>query len=199
MFPFSFTFRFQKPLLISLALLLSCVAVRQMPVEWGYENSLVENVQMAVLAAGMLLCLFARRERRLYRFAAMVFLLMMLREVSYGRTIFFAVPGEVDTFYKWSEIPYGWVAHVLVGLYMAYMALYFILNRLYKPLWGILTEIRIPLVTAVVMLVSMVVATVMEKMELAPAEEMAELAFYVALVTAVYSYTRDTLPKAAAE
>ena len=196
--PLTFTLRTEKWLLISLLILLTCTAAPLMPEEWGYENSWIENAQMLVMASGLVLLMTAKNHQHLYRFGALVLLLLMMREVSFGRTIFFAVPGKVNTFYKWKEIPYGWMAHILVGVYIALMVAYFVWTKVYREFWRVLTGIRIPVVTLLMMLLAMATVISAERLHLAGTgevvEEVAELSLYFSLVILIYSYTRNRLP-----
>lgn len=178
-------------LALSLLSFVACLFTDRMPLEWGYENSLVENIQMAVLAGALVLCATARNHRCFYRFAAVVVLLLMLREVSFGRTIFFPVEGQVDTYYKWKEIPYGWLAHWVIGAFMAAMAAVFILKRLWKPLWEIVQQKAFPVWGVVLMGFGVVLTSAMEKVfHDIVAEEVSELGMYFAFAYLVAVYTR---------
>lgn len=178
-------------LALSLLSFVACLFTDRMPLEWGYENSLVENIQMAVLAGALVLCATARNHRGFYRFAAAVVLLLMLREVSFGRTIFFPVEGQVDTYYKWKEIPYGWLAHWVIGAIMAAMAAVFILKRLWKSLWEIVLQKAFPVWGVVLMGFGVVLTSAMEKVfHDIVAEEVSELGMYLAFAYLVAVYTR---------
>lgn len=178
-------------LALSLLSFVACLFTDRMPLEWGYENSLVENIQMAVLAGALVLCATARNHRCFYRFAAAVVLLLMLREVSFGRTIFFPVEGQVDTYYKWKEIPYGWLAHWVIGAFMAAMAAVFILKRLWKSLWEIVQQKAFPVWGVVLMAFGVVLTSAMEKVfHDIVAEEVSELGMYLAFAYLVAVYTR---------
>lgn len=196
MFTSHLSFRFEKALVLTLAVLTGCIFTNHYPVEWGYENSLVENLQMAVLGVGVLLCLTAKTERPLFSFASLVILFQAAREVSYGRTIFGAVPGQVDTFYKWSELPCGRAPEIIcIALLAGGMVYLFIRHRLYLAIWRMLTQVRFPVFIPLLMLPCVAVAMIAEKQHLPVMEELGELAFYITMVTAVYSYSRERLPK----
>lgn len=178
-------------LLLSLLMMAACGFTAQMPVEWGYENSLVENVQMAVLAGSFLLCLTARSHVAFYRLAAFVVLFLMLREISFGRTIFFPVEGKVDTFYKWKEIPYGWLAHWVVGAYLAALGLVFVLRCHWRSVRAILCELEFPVWGIALTVAAACVGRYAEAhLHDAVAEEIAELGMYLAFTYVVAVYTR---------
>lgn len=187
------------PLLVAaVAAYIACCFTDRMPIEWGYENSLIENIQMAVLAAAGVFCATARNHRGFYRFAVFVVLLLMLREVSFGRTIFFPVEGQVDTFYKWKEIPYGWLAHWIIGAYMAGMGLVFLFKGHWKSLWDIVRRKAYPFWGILVMLIGLVLTSLNERtFHDCVAEEISELGMYLAFLYLVAVYTR--LPESKGE
>ena len=118
----------------------------------------------------------------------------MLREVNCGRTIFFAIPEEVNEFYRWSEIKYGWLAHPIYGAYIACVGVYFLKNKLYVNLWNNFTKIRLPILDILFMLLGMGLGLYAE--EFAHnfiLEESTELLFYVALTSIVYLYSQNKL------
>ena len=119
----------------------------------------------------------------------LVLIIIALREINCGRTLFFPVPGEVNTYYSWKEIKYGWLAHPLYGLYMAYVAFYFLKNKLFITLWEIIKGIRFPVWNIILMLAGMVLGTYAEKsMHNMVFEEITELLFYVSLTGIIYLY-----------
>lgn len=170
---------------------IACFFTSGMPLEWGYENSLIENLQLAVLAAAALLCITASNHRRFYRLAAFVVLLCMLREVSFGRTIFFPVEGQADTFYKWKEIPYGWMAHWVIGGYVTALVLFFLRHRLWIAGLEILQSKAIPIWGCLFLLIGAALNTVEEEVfHDYVAEEIGELGMYLSFVYLVLVYTR---------
>lgn len=185
-------FRLHTAAVISIIVSLLCVPLGEyLPVECGYENGVVENMQLAVLALGMYFCLRAGNHRTFFVFVAMVLLMMGLREVNCGRTLFFAKPGMVNEFYKWREIPYGWVVRVLFGLYMASVAAYFLRKKLYLQLGEVLRQRAVPVWNVLLAVLGVVLGVYGERvMNNMTVEEFAELVYYVALVGGVHVYAR---------
>lgn len=175
-----------------ITLLLAAIAFsfcNSIPESWGYENNVIENSQMVVLALGFIAALRAREEKQLFTFFALIIVVLMLREVNCGRTIFFAKPDTVNEFYKWKEIPYGWVARVLYGLYMAWCAWYFISRKLWKGLWNMLREVKLPVWHGVAAGIFIALGMYAEKnLSNLALEELAEMFFYVVLVTGIQIY-----------
>lgn len=193
--PSLFSFRVERrwlPLLMAaLFAFVACLYTHKMPEEWGYENSPIENAQMVVLTVGAGLCATARNHRSFYRLSFFVMLLFLLREVNFGRAVFFPVEGQPNTFYKWQDIPYGWLAHWLIGAYIAALAVYFVCRKLWISLWEILRVKAFP-VWGILFMVIGAVLNFGEEMILEDyvAEEIAELGMYFAFIYLVAVYTR---------
>lgn len=170
-----------------------CLLTQHMPIEWGYENSLVENIQLVVLAGGVFLCATANNHRTFYQLAAFIVVLFMLREVSFGRTIFFPVEGQVNTFYKWKELPYGWLAHWVIGAYITALVFFFLRHRLWNDLREILLSKAIPVWGCLFMLVGAGLTAMEEDVfHDYVAEEIGELGMYLSFVYLLLNYTRRT-------
>jgi hypothetical protein len=184
------TFRIQPCTWISIVVaLLVAPCTMFLPEHFGWENGLIENIQLIVLAIGFIFSVKAKDNKQFFYFAAMVIVILLLREVNCGRTIFFPIPGEPNAFYKWSQIKYGYLAHPIYGAYIAYTALYFIMTKSYNVLVKFLTKFRLPVWNILLMLVGMFVGLYAEKrLGNCLLEEMGELLFYVALVGIIYLF-----------
>lgn len=169
--------------------LLIVPCIKFLPQTYGYENGLLENLQMVTLFAGVFLALKSKVNKKFFNFAAMVLVILILREVNCGRTLFFPVPGEVNTFYGWKDIKYGWLAHPLYGLYMTWVGLYFLINKQFVTLWQYVKNIKFPVWNVILMLIGMALGMYAEKaMHDMVAEEITELLFYVSLIGIIYLY-----------
>lgn len=190
---FSFSLNHRQACLPALALVLFllCPLTVDMPEEWGYENSWIENVQLAVLVGIILLCVTAKAHRSFYCCCAGLVLLLMLREVSYGRTIFFPIEGHPNEFYKWKQIPYGWMAHWLIGLYITAMVGWFLLQRHWETLFALLKEASFPFWGILFAIIGMVLNTWEEfARHNSVGEETAELGMYLSFAYLAAVYTR---------
>ena len=165
-------------------------AVMFLPEKCGFENGIIENIQLGVLVLGMFFALRPKVDKKFFYFIAMVLGILFIREVNCGRTIFFAIPGTENEFYRWSEIKYGWLAHVIYAIYMTFVALYFFINKLYLNLWQKLWSIRLPLWDFLLLLTGIIVGLYAEEAHILVFEESAELLFYVALISFVYLYSQ---------
>ncbi len=169
-------------------LIVPCVMF--LPERYGYENGLLENMQMVVLFAGCFFAMRSKIDKKFFYFVTMVLAILMLREVNCGRTLFFAVPGEVNSFYSWKEIKYGYLAHPIYGAYMTYVGIYFLYNKLFLNLWDKIKNIRFPLWDMMLMLTGMTLGLYAEKVaHNMVLEEITELLFYTGLVGIIYLYS----------
>lgn len=177
-----------------LSLVLLIPAVIFLPERCGYENGLIENIQLFVLFIGMYFSLRPKPDKKFFTFVALVIGILLIREVNCGRTIFFPIPGEVNQFYRWSEIKYGWLAHPIFGAYIAFVGFYFLKNKLFLNLWEKIRDIKFPIWNFVVLIAGMVIGLYAEEVHHLVMEEYAELVFYIALIGFVYLYSQDKNP-----
>ncbi len=160
-----------------------------LPERFGYENGLLENLQIIVLGIGACLAIKSKGDRKFFYFVLMVISILFLREINCGRTIFFPVPGVENTFYGWKEIKYGWLAHPIFGTYIAYVVFYFLYNKVYLTLWNIIRKVKFPVWNVLLLIVGMSVGMYAEKaLENMVLEEITELLFYVSLAGIIYLY-----------
>lgn len=163
--------------------------IKYLPQTYGYENGLLENLQLFVLAIACYLGFTAKTNKTFFKFVGLIVIMLMLREVNCGRTIFFPVPGEVNTFYKWKDIKYGYLAHPLYGIYIASVVIYFLWNKLFVNLWQIIKNVKIPVWNILLLITGMSLGMYAEKcLHNMVFEEITELLFYVSLVGIVWLY-----------
>ena len=70
-----------------------------LPVEYGYENGILENLQLMALFVGAFFAFRSKIDKKFFYFVILVISILLLREVNCGRTIFFPVPLPA-----WAEI-----------------------------------------------------------------------------------------------
>ena len=163
-----------------------------MPQRYGYENGLIENIQMVVLFVILGMCLTSKVNRRFFKFAALALTIVMIREVNCGRTLFFHIPGTENSYYPWREIKYGYLVHPIYGLYMAFVGFVFLKNKIYADMWNIIKKVKFPVWNFVLLGFSSFMGAIAEKATNNNFifEEGFELLFYVALAGIVYLYSR---------
>ena len=187
------SFKFDIVAIVSFLTALAIIpAVMFLPEKCGFENGLIENIQLIVLFLGVFFALRTKVDKQFFTFVALVLGILLLREVNCGRTIFFAIPGAENAFYSWKEIKYGWLAHPIFGAYIAFVGLYFLKNKLFINLWHKIRDIKFPIWNFLLMLLGMALGLYAEKCVYNLVfEEITELLFYVALVGFIYLYSRD--------
>lgn len=185
-------FKFNKFAIICIFILFLSFFYGFFPIEFGFENGFFENIQMIILFVA---CFFALKtksieNKKFFIFVFLVLTILILREVNCGRTIFFPVEGKVNTFYSWKEIPYGYLAHPIYGIYMGLCGLYFIVNKLWINLINILKGYQLPFFNVLFLLIGMFSGLVVEKkFHNDILEEICELLFYFALASIIYLYS----------
>lgn len=174
-------------------------ALKFLPQNYGYENGLIENMQMVVLFGIGYMCLFAKYNKRVFKFAALALLILILREVNLGRTLFFPIEGEIGKFYSWKDInaqlgfPLGKCVHFTYGLYIAFIAILFIVKGIFKEFWNLAVNIKLPVWNLLFMGVASFCGAIAEKATNNNFifEEGFELLFYAALAGVIYLYTMN--------
>ena len=192
-----FDFKFYGVSVISLLILISIVPMLMfMPQEFGFENGLLENIQMAVLFFVVYLCATAKYNKGFFHFAILVLSILIIREVNCGRTLFFPIPGEYHKYYSWKALPWPWlgkVVHTVYGLWIAIVSIIFLKKSYYKDLWNIIKNIRIPFWNIGFACLAMFMGAIAEKATNNNFifEEGFELLFYVSIAGLVWLYTRN--------
>jgi len=193
-------FKFYRVSLITLVVfLLIFPALAFLPQKYGYENGLLENIQMAVLFGIGYMCLFAKYNKRIFKFAALALLILIFREVNLGRTIFFPIEGEIGKFYSWKQInaqlgfPLGKCVHFTYGLYIAFVAILFIVKGIFKEGFILIKNVKLPVWNLLFMGISAFCGAIAEKATNNNFifEEGFELLFYTALAGVIYLYTMN--------
>ena len=177
-------FRFYPEM--SLPLLLAAAAWpsgKYLPVEWGYENGPLENLQLLLALAGIVFCWLVRRHKALFRFFSFFLFLMMLRETNFGKTLFYPDPEHPNEFLRWDEIPYAPYVDPFIIAFLIFMAVYFFRGRLHLFFADLLRAGKVPVVNFSILILSMATGLIMDKVcDSNIAEETMELAFYTALL-----------------
>ncbi len=182
---------------------LSVLVVMYAPDSWGYENGILENLQMILLMLCLIFCITAKADKSLYLFFATVVLFLMLREVNCGRVLFWSRPGEifhcgpVDDYLKWKEIPHGSIIRTCVYAVASLLCLLALCRKgNLAALINLVWRTRIPFWELILLISGISTGMIAEKLHICfLAEEMGEMLMYTALTSAIYRYTRSLQPK----
>ena len=157
------------------------------PVEYGYENGVVENTQMVMLFIGMVLCFFAKKNRAFFRLLSAFIFILILRETNFGKTVFYPDPEVPNKFLKWKDIPYAPYVDPVMILYVIGMAVYFFRKKLYLVIAAFVKDGKFPVWHFVFMAAATIAGSLVDKLcHNFVAEEMVELVFYTAFVCACW-------------
>jgi len=171
--------------------LLTVPAMKWLPVQATYENHLLENFQLLILFATFILCLNSKTDKKFFKSLALVCVILFLREINCGRTVFFAVEGQENTFLSWKEIPYGYLAHPLYGLFMAGSFLYFLLSKSYLVLYNYMLNAGISVYNWIFMILGIIFGITGEKIGSPALEEMTETLFYLSFMALIYLQSQN--------
>ncbi len=166
-----------------------------LPESYGEENGVIENLQMLWLFGGLILCAAVHDHRfrdwggrpyALWKAGIIYYFLLIMREISWGRTFF---PTGDGGFISYSEMGlYGQLVHPTVAFLI--LALLVLLYR--AKAWRALMMTKIPVTSAILFLLFTSFAWVGERTSFAffhgeVAEELAEFGSYMMM----FIMTRD--------
>ena len=192
-----FDFKFYGVVWITLAVGLSIIpALIYIPQEWGFENGVIENIQMAVLFFMVYICATSKVNKPFFHFLILVLSILIIREVNCGRTLFFPIPGEYHQYYSWKALPWPWlgkIVHLLYGLWIAFVSLVFLKKKYYLDVWEMIKKIKLPFWNILFAGFAMFMGAIAEKAtnNNFVFEEGFELLFYVSLMGILWLYSRN--------
>lgn len=171
-------------------------ALIYMPQEWGFENGVIENIQITVLFFMVYLCCTAKYSKTFFKFLILVLSILIIREVNCGRTLFFPIPGEYHKYYAWRDLPWPWlgkIVHFVYGLWIAIVSLTFLKKKYYVDLWNMFKNTKLPVWNILFACFAMFMGAIAEKAtnNNFVFEEGFELLFYVSLMGIIWLYSRN--------
>lgn len=192
-----FDFKFYGVTWIALLIgLLIIPSLIYMPQSWGYENGVIENIQLCVLFFMVYLCCTAKYSKSFFHFIILVLSILIIREVNCGRTLFFPIPGEYHRYYSWRDLPWPWlgkIVHFVYGLWIAIVSLVFLKKKYYTDLWNIIKNAKFPFWNILFAGFAMFMGAIAEKAtnNNFVFEEGFELLFYVSIMGIIWLYSRN--------
>ena len=157
------------------------------------ENSWLENTQLIALFAGIYFCLTPKNNKD-YKviniFFALIIFLLAMREISYGRVFFAQIPGTND-FYHWSHYKYGYLAHIIIGLYIAGSLIWACWKKVFVKIWKVLKKTLFPFWNVMLLGVAIPLQVLAEKrFDNTLVEETLELLMYCLIAYMVFLYNK---------
>jgi len=176
------------------------------PVQWGWENGLVENTQLALCFIGFIFAVYAifntkdKNLRWFWSIIITIWFIMFWRELSWGAC--FYPPTSIDPqtggTYPSALLWYKPVIHPLLWVLLAFIALVFFIKQQYCTVATLWREKQFPLVEFILALIGALISTAAEEHmhlslpfvsyfsegQVQMMEELGELAMYIALLAA---------------
>lgn len=189
-------FRKDKPFLVGwIYFILMFPLAAFLPESFGEENGVIENLQMLWLFGGLIFCAAAHDHRfqdwggrpyALWKAGIIYYFLLIMREISWGRTFFLTEDGG---FISYSDMGlYGALVHPMVALLI--LALLVLLYR--AKVWRAIAIAKIPVTSTLLLLLFIGFSWVGERTSFflfngEVAEELAEFGSYMMM----FMITRD--------
>lgn len=185
----------RKTLLVVL-FLLTYVYAQVLPIDWSWENGPLEMAQNIVLAFSFILMMVyawratERELRQFWLWLSPVWLLMLGRELSWGRVFFPTHIGpEGPVFLAKDQIPFGSFINPAICLIVLVVLVTFVYCRIYQVPLGLLKEKKFPFFETTICMLAAVLGDVGEKMSHLffggrgqVVEELCELVVYLSLL-----------------
>ena len=179
---------------VPVGIAVACLA----PSSWGYENGVVENLQLLLLLIGCAICLTAKGDKSVYLCLTVILLTLLMRELNCGRVLFWSKSGEMfhcgtpAEYLKWREIPHGLAYRFATyGILFALCLVSLLHHGTFKKLFKLFTTARIPAWEAILATVGYAIGQCAERIgHSLLTEELGETVLYAALISAIYRYSR---------
>ncbi len=184
------------PLLVVVAF--SYYADLHLPLTWGWENGPLEWSQVVILTAGLLLtgcwwqeAITSRRfhHARFFVWATPLWLLMIGRELSWGRVFYPAGldPVQGPYFISVAQLPYGKFVYPILAIIILSWLFAVIKYKLYAIPYELFRQGRFPTSEFILVVLSFVTAYIAEQhLHKAIMEELVECVAYLSLVLTAY-------------
>lgn len=169
-----------------------------LPITWGWENGPLEWSQVVILAVGALLtaCWWQEAKSvrrfhhaRFFAWAMPLWLLMIGRELSWGRVFYQAGldPIEGPYFISVAQLPYGKFVYPILAIIIFLWLFAVVKYKLYAIPYELFRQERFPTGDFILVVFSFIVAYLAEKhLHNGIMEELVECVAYLALVLTAY-------------
>lgn len=184
--------------ILLVGVLLSYFISSYLPLSWGWENNLLEWLQVVILSVGLVLNYKWYHDAKTIRntpaslllvSALPLWLLMIGRELSWGR-VFYPIgfdPAEGPLFLSLAELPYGAIVNPFLAIIIVVWLFAVIKYGLYKIPYELFKERRFPTSELIIAILALVIAGIGEKqLHLPVMEEFDECIAYLGLILTAY-------------
>lgn len=164
-----------------------------LPEKFAWENFVIENFQLLILAITFIFALKAKVNKNLFRWFAIIIFILFLREINAGRT-FILKDGIPNSFYSWEELlpNMSYLSNLVYASIIIYALYYFFKHKLFRVYMQYVKYAYVAVWDKLLALIGLVLAVVGEvKYNNVVFEEMSETLFYVAFMSLIYLYSRN--------
>jgi len=178
--------------LVIFVLIISIIWVKLFNIVEIQENTIYENIAILPLIAGIILCIKSKKHKVFFNFIALILFLAIAREFSYGRVPFCAIEGsDGHDFYPWKHYKYGYLANIIVGIYIALSCLYALINKIWIDITDIVKKVPVPFWNFLSIFICIIIQEIFEhRFENTVVEEISEFLIYTLTFTIVWIYYR---------
>ncbi len=187
-------FKFQKIDIIAIIVfIVSIIWAKIFMIEEILENTIYENIAIIPLILGIIYCIRAKKYRTFFIFCSLILFLMIAREFSYGRVLFCQLPDNPHDYYPWSHYKYGFLAHIVVGIYIAASCIWALYKKIWVDIIGLINNIKFPIWTFLAAFLMTFLQIYSEKfLHNTALEEIAEFTLYCLIFSFIYIYCKKS-------
>lgn len=155
------------------------------------EGGWVENLQLVVLGAALILALRAPKDKTLFTALALVIVLMLMRETNLGRSYFCEKYLSPDEICRWKKMKYGFIVEPLRNLYGVYILYYIWSKKVYQTIWQYILQAPVFVWDSLILVGAATAATLAEFpfIDNEILEESSEMLTYIAFTHLVWHYS----------
>ena len=175
-------------ILAFLAIIFSIIYIKIFNLTEIVENGFLENISLIPLSFGVFICWKSKDCKIFFKVVSLIFFLMLMRELSYGRVIFCAIPDQPNEFYPWSHYKYGYLAHIFVGIYIFGIFIYGFLNKIWLDIIKIIRKVKLPIWTFLYSFICIFLQIFFERAGNTLIEETSELVLYCLMISICLIY-----------
>jgi hypothetical protein len=158
--------------------------------KWFAEDSIVENLQMIICFACLVVAWRAPKDRPLFIFWGLLMMLMIIREINMGRHWLCAAYTSL-IYCGWSDVPYGEVLHWTRNILTVFVVVYFFWRKVYRLVWQYVKTAPIYVWEFLFLALGALLAQLAESpLDNESLEELAESLFYLAFLNCLVRYEK---------
>lgn len=162
--------------------------IRYTDSKWFVEDGLVENLQLIVCFACLVVAWHTPKDRPLFIFFGILMALIIIREVNMGRH-WLCAAYTTQIYCSWSDVPFGEVLHWTRNIFTVFVVVYFFWRKVYRLVWQYIKTAPIYVWEFLFLALGSTVALLAESpLDNEPLEELAESLFYLAFLNCLLRY-----------